>query len=75
MDLLDILKETGRCDDFEESKNYYFQRHICKSDGKEKKVNLDFSLEGEMTDKTLRFGMCPDCGKVFYHRHFKERKF
>ncbi|MCD7905634.1 MAG: hypothetical protein LUC97_06975 [Clostridiales bacterium] len=74
MDLLEVLKETGKSEDFEESKNYYFQRHICKADGKERKVNLDFCLENDITDKALRFGICPGCGKVFYHRDFKSGK-
>ncbi|MCD8089492.1 MAG: hypothetical protein LUD81_02530 [Clostridiales bacterium] len=75
MDLIEVLKEAGRSSDFEESKNYYFQRHICAADGAERKVNLDYTLEGDMTDKAVRFGICPECGKVFYNRHYREKKF
>ncbi len=74
MDLLQVLKDAGRSEDFEESKNYYFQKHICAADGRERKVNLDFSLEDDISDKALRFGRCPQCGKVFYHRTYRESK-
>lgn len=75
MDLLEELKSIGGRACFEESPNYYFQRHICEKSGKEEKVMLDFTLGNDTTDKILRFGVCERCGKVFYHRDFSSKTF
>ncbi len=75
MDLLQELQKIAGKDDFEESSNYYFQRHSCEKSGKEEKVMLDFTLSNDKTDKILRFGLCEHCGKVFYHRDFSAKSF
>lgn len=75
MDLVCELKRIGSLDEFVESGNYYFQRHKCEASGKEEKVMLDFTLSNDTTDKILRFGVCKECGKVFYHRDFSSKMF
>lgn len=74
MDLLEILKNTGRKKEFSESANYYYEKHIC-TDGNEKKVMLDYILSSELADDIIRFGSCPDCGRVFYHRDYSSKSF
>ena len=72
MELLDNLKDiilngTG----FYESKNYYFEHHICEKTGNNIKVNLDFKLSNDNTDKVVKFGICKQCQKVFYRYDFE----
>ncbi len=75
MELLDILKKAGRADEFEKSSNYYFERHICPADGKERKIMMDFVLENEGMKDVIRFGICPECGKVYYHKDINTKLF
>lgn len=73
MDLLSVLKEASASKEFIESKNYYFQTHMCGSE--EVKVMLDYTLSSDISDKILRFGVCPCCGKCFYHRDYESKGF
>lgn len=73
MDLLSKLKEISKVSDFEETKNYYFQTHLCNN--KEVKVMLDYTLSNDTDDNILRFGICPHCGKCFYHKDFQSKGF
>ncbi|MDO5388688.1 MAG: hypothetical protein Q4F63_05580 [Clostridia bacterium] len=75
MDLLAKLKEAAASNEFVESKNYYFQRHICDSSGEEVKVMLDYTLSSQTSDEILRFGLCPCCGKCFYHKDYESKEF
>ena len=75
MDLLSVLKEVSASKDFVESKNYYFQKHLCNSENTEVKVMLDYTLSSDLSDKILRFGICPHCGKCFYHRDYESKGF
>lgn len=75
MDLLSKLKEVSASKSFEESKNYYFQTHLCEGNGQEVKVMLDFTLSYDKNDCILRFGICPCCGKCFYHKDYESKGF
>ena len=75
MDLLSVLKEASASKEFVESKNYYFQTHLCSSENAEVKVMLDYTLSSDLSDKILRFGVCPHCGKCFYHRDYESKGF
>lgn len=74
MELIEVLKDIGAKNEFVKSGNYYYERHIC-SDGEEKKVMMDYTLSSDTTDKILRFGVCEDCGRVFYHNDFSSKSF
>lgn len=72
MDLLEDLKKIVKsAEDFKETKNYYYESHVCKKTGETKKVYLDYTLSHETTDKILRFGQCSECNMFFYHKDFK----
>lgn len=73
MELLSILKKVSGSTEFVESGNYYYEHHQCK-DG-DVKVMLDFTLSNDMDDSILRFGICPHCGKCFYHKDFESKGF
>lgn len=73
MDLLSKIKEAAQASDFVETKNYYFQTHLCNND--EVKVMLDYTLSNDKDDSILRFGICPQCGKCFYHKDFQSKGF
>lgn len=73
MDLLSKLKEVSQTSDFAETKNYYFQTHLCNNE--EVKVMLDYTLSNDKDDSILRFGICPRCGKCFYHKDFQSKGF
>lgn len=68
MDYIDILKSFGdNVKSFIPTKNYYYENHNCGSLGNTKRVQLDYILSDEKTDKVLRFGICSECGACFYH--------
>lgn len=74
MELLNSLQQimqNAKC--FEKVNNFYFQNHICEKDGNNKKVNLEFKLANDNTDKIMKFGICADCGKVFYCYDFESK--
>lgn len=73
MDLLSKIKEAAQASDFVETKNYYFQTHLCNND--EVKVMLDYTLSNDKDDSILRLGICPHCGKCFYHKDFQSKGF
>lgn len=73
MDLLSKLKEVSKSTDFVETSNYYYQTHSCNNN--EVKVMLDFTLSNDRDDSILRFGICPHCGKCFYHKDFESKGF
>ncbi len=76
MDLLQEIKDVFKnVEKFQESKNYYFEKHICEETGENKKVLLDFTLANETTDKILRFGYCEGCKTLFYHKDFSSKRF
>lgn len=53
--------------DFVETKNSYFETHICND--KKIKVQLDYEIVSESKGDTIVFGKCPECNKVFYNVH------
>ncbi len=69
MDMLDALKKLGKAREFESSKNYYFEKHVCKN-GEEIKVMLDLTLSNDNDEDILRIGLCPKCGKLYYHKDY-----
>lgn len=72
MDLLTSLKNImENVADFEKSKNFYYENHICQKSGNNKKVDLSFKLSNDKTDKIMKFGICQDCKKVFYCYDFE----
>lgn len=73
MDLLAKLKEVSASEEFVEVRDYYYHTHLCG--GKEVKTRLDFVLSNETDDGILRFGICGECGKCFYHKDFESRLF
>lgn len=75
MDLLSKLKEVSTAKEFVESKNYYFQNHLCLNSNEEVKVMLDYTLSNDRDDNILRFGICPSCGKCFYHKDYESKGF
>lgn len=75
MDLIEVFKQLGRCEEYEETKNYYFERHLCPKDGKEKKIMLNYTFSGDITDRIIRLGRCEKCGRVFYHKDFSNKLF
>ncbi len=75
MDLLKEVTEVFRdVENFQETKNYYFERHNCSKTGEDKKVLLDFSIGNETTDKIVRFGYCEDCKTLFFHKDFVSKR-
>ena len=67
MELLILLKEImEKTKSFEKTKNFYFENHTCEKDGNNKRINLEFKLANDNTDKIMKFGFCQDCGKGFY---------
>lgn len=76
MELLSSLKEIMQnAKSFEKTKNFYFENHICQEDGNNKKINLEFKLSNDNTDKIMKFGICNKCGKVFYCYDFESKSF
>lgn len=74
MDLLTSLKNIMQnATDFEKSKNFYYESHICQKSGNNKKVDLNFKLSNDTTDKIMKLGICKDCGKVFYCYDFESK--
>ncbi len=73
MDLLSKLKEVANASEFIESKNYYFQTHLCGNDNV--KVMFDYTLSNDKDDRILRFGICPNCGRCFYHNDYESKGF
>lgn len=72
MELLTSLKNImENATDFEKSKNFYYENHICQKSGNNKKVELNFKLSNDNTDKIMKFGICQDCKKVFYYYDFE----
>ena len=75
MELLDELKAISKAEDFLETKNYYYEYHLCKATGKKEKVQLDFILSNELTDKILKFGFCKECNLCIYHYDYNSKNF
>lgn len=76
MELLTSIKNLMQnATSFEKSKNFYYENHICQNSGNNKKINLNFKLSSDTTDKIVKFGMCEDCGKVFYHSDYESTTF
>ncbi len=75
MDLIESLKELGGGKDYVETNNYYFQNHLCEADGKNKKIMLDYTLSSDVSDNIIRLGICRECGRIYYHRDFKDGSF
>lgn len=73
MDLLSKLKEVSASSEFTETKNYYFETHLCN--GNNVKVMLDYTLSNDRDDSILRFGICPECGRCFYHKDYESKGF
>lgn len=72
MDLLEILRNTGKeCKDFKESKNYFYEYHICPQNGNNTKVEFIYILADEQKEERLRFGVCKACNTCYYHKYYK----
>lgn len=76
MDYLALLKGFGAdVKNYQETKNFYYENHNCSSTGNTKKVNLDYIISNETTDKVMRFGICEDCKTCFYHYDFISKSY
>ncbi len=73
MDLLSIVKELENSENFVETKNYYFENHLCGNENK--KVELEYTISNDKSDEIVRFGFCKDCNKCFYHKDFETKGF
>lgn len=72
MELLENLKDIfNTASSFEQTKNYYFENHICHKTGDNIKINLNYKISSDDNDKIMKFGICNDCKKVFYHYDFE----
>lgn len=60
---------------FENTKNFYFEHHICEKSGNNEKVDLKFKIAYDGTDKIIKLGMCEKCKKVFYNKNFESKSF
>lgn len=75
MELLEKLKSIGSSSDFIESKNYYYDYHICASTNQKEKIQLDYTLANDLTDEIIRFGSCDKCGTCIYHKDYNGKSF
>ncbi len=76
MELLENLKDLIKnSSEYEETRNYYFQNHNCDKNGNNIKVQLDYTLSCDISDKIVRFGQCPYCLKTFYHYDYNSKTF
>ena len=73
MDLLEKIRSLSICTDFTESKNYYFETHSCPVKNEDIKIHMDYTLSTDIDDSILRLGVCPHCGKCYYHRDFASK--
>lgn len=69
MDYLNFLK-SFEAKEYVETKNFYYENHNCKTTGDNIKVNLEYTLSNDDTDKVIRFGICDNCKTCFYHYDF-----
>ncbi|MFV0504646.1 MAG: hypothetical protein ACK5LT_11890 [Lachnospirales bacterium] len=63
----DVIKIFNETQEFEKSKNFYFEKHQCEKTNKEIKINFDYSILSERTEHKIIFGHCPHCKKTFYN--------
>lgn len=75
MNLLEELKLLAKSNEFIESKNYYYDYHICPVSDNKEKISLDFTLANDLTDEILRFGSCKKCGICIYHKDYHNNSF
>lgn len=73
VDLLEKIRNLASCTDFEESRNYYFETHNCPAVKENIKIHMDYTFSSDMDDSILRLGICPHCGKCYYHRDFASK--
>ncbi len=73
VDLLAEIRRLSECGDFTESKNYYFETHRCPKKQEDVKVYMDYTFSSDIGDDILRIGICPYCGKCYYHRDFASK--
>ncbi len=73
LDLLAEIKRLSECRDFVQSKNYYFETHRCSQKQEDIKVYMDFTFSSDTDDSILRIGICPYCGKCYYHKDFASK--
>lgn len=72
-ELFTNIKENSR--NIKECKNFYFENHICEKSGNNKKINLEFKLSNDNTDKIIKFGICKECNTIFYCNDFESNSF
>ena len=75
LDLFKAFKNLQSVEDLEETKSFYYTFHDCPQKGEHSKVMFDYTLSVETGDEILKIGVCPDCGKGFYHRDFQTKNF
>ncbi len=61
----DMVNIFDKDNDFIETKNSYFETHLCN--GTTVKVPMDYKVENENTGDEIVFGKCKQCNKVFYN--------
>lgn len=71
MYFFDVIEELKKCENFSESKNYYFQQHICEDSGQNIKIELKHKLTDESTKDIYLFGICDKCRTCFYHKDYE----
>ena len=73
MDLLNVLREAGKSENYKKTSNFYYEDHICEKSGNTIRIRLDYMLSNELTVDVLRFGVCGECDTCFYHNDFQSK--
>lgn len=74
VDLVEFIRNNSAVNSMEETNNYYYTHHNCKSGG-QSKVQLNYTLATDLDDGIVRFGICSECGKCFYHKDHESKAF
>lgn len=74
MDILEAVRDMlNEATAFEATKNFYFTKHQCG--GKDITVRLEYCILREQDEKTVHFGLCPECKTMFYHEDHEVKSF
>jgi hypothetical protein len=75
MELIDLIRNNRDISSVEETSGYYYTQHTCATTGESKRVKLDYTLSSDLDDRIIRFGICEDCGKCYYHKDYESKMF
>ncbi|MBQ7266673.1 MAG: hypothetical protein IJS61_11345 [Firmicutes bacterium] len=71
--MIELLKKQKDITEYIETKNYYYEYHMCGNHNK--KVMLDYTLSYYVTDEIIKFGICDVCNKCFYKKDYKSKEY